>query len=45
MLQTKEITCPKCKTIQTEDIEDFIIDTGDMDLLSHCLVQFKICFL
>ncbi|MBD8523718.1 hypothetical protein [Lysinibacillus fusiformis] len=49
MIQTKEIKCPKCKTIQTEDIEDLIIDTGYMEgnfqhVCENCNDEFTVEF-
>ena len=31
MRQTAEVKCPKCHTIQSEDINDLAMDAGEME--------------
>ena len=49
MIQTSKVICPKCNKVQSEDIHDLAMDTGEMDgefthICEGCNVKFTVEF-
>lgn len=47
MNQTSKIECPKCNSIQNEDIHDLSMDTGEMEgffphICENCKCEFTV---